>query len=163
MTTSSASKPITRATSIKTNFIEKLADILNDKNLTEIDYETEDMRIHIVRNLPPEGAAIAAKLPYIQAQENQKSEESTQAVSTPQDSKMHVKAPMVGIAYLSAEPGTTPFIKKGDKIDKGQTLLLIEAMKTFNPVRSPIDGTIASILVSDGQPIEFDQSLIIIE
>ena len=70
---------------------------------------------------------------------------------------------MVGVAYLSAEPNSPPFVKAGDKVTEGQTLLLIEAMKTFNPVHVTRSGTIASILVSDGQPIEFDQSLVIIE
>ena len=70
---------------------------------------------------------------------------------------------MVGVAYLSPEPGSPAFVKKGDNVKKGQTILLIEAMKTFNPVEAPFDGVISSINVSDGQPVEFDQLIATID
>ena len=74
-----------------------------------------------------------------------------------------VTAPMVGVVYLSAEPGSPPFIKPGDTVSEGQTLLLIEAMKTFNPVRAPRSGRVARILVADKVPVEFGEDLVILE
>lgn len=163
MSTSNKSKQNTTKTANTTNLVEKLADILNDKNLTDIDYETEDIRIHIARNIASVGVNQSLEALVKQPQAAPQPDSNEPSVPEIKDDSLNVKAPMVGVAYLSAEPGATPFIKTNDKVKKGQTLLLIEAMKTFNPVRSPIDGTVSSILITDGQPIEFDQPLIILK
>jgi len=74
-----------------------------------------------------------------------------------------VKSPMVGTAYLQPAPGSDPFIKAGDKVKKGQTLLIVEAMKTMNPIQAPRDGVVAEILVGDAQPVEFGEALVVLE
>ncbi|WP_312123090.1 MULTISPECIES: biotin/lipoyl-containing protein, partial [Brevundimonas] len=74
-----------------------------------------------------------------------------------------VKSPMVGTAYLQPAPGADPFIKVGDKVKKGQTLVIVEAMKTMNPIQSPRDGVVAEILVGDAQPVEFGEALVVLE
>ncbi|MDD9329290.1 MAG: acetyl-CoA carboxylase biotin carboxyl carrier protein, partial [Bartonella sp.] len=78
-------------------------------------------------------------------------------------SKNEIVSPMVGTAYLAPAPGTQPFVKVGQSVSKGQTLLIIEAMKTMNQISSPHSGTVTAILVTDGQPVEFDEPLIIVE
>jgi acetyl-CoA carboxylase biotin carboxyl carrier protein len=72
-------------------------------------------------------------------------------------------SPMVGTAYLAAEPGAAPFVKTGDRVNKGQTVLIIEAMKVMNPIQAPVSGTVKDILIADGQPIEFGEALMIIQ
>ena len=76
---------------------------------------------------------------------------------------MRIKSPIIGTAYLASEPGGKPFIKIGDKVKKGQTIMIVEAMKTMNHIPSSSDGTVKKIMVNDGQPVEFGQTLIIIE
>ena len=150
---------------IKGELVKQLANILEETDLSEIEYDTGSLRIRVSRQrhetaiIVPSNNAIASP-----------SEPSAPATPGPAasstDPASHpgaVKAPMVGVAYLAAEPDTPPYIKVGDKVTEGQTLMLIEAMKTFNPVRAPKAGTISEILVSDGQPIEFDQPLVTIE
>ena len=74
-----------------------------------------------------------------------------------------IKSPMVGTIYLAAQPGAEPFIKVGDKVNAGQTLMIVEAMKTMNPIPSPKAGTVAQILVTDGQPVEYGEPLVVLE
>jgi acetyl-CoA carboxylase biotin carboxyl carrier protein len=135
--------------------IRAAAKLLDELGLTEIEYAKGEERVRVaragteiiasVRPAPPAEGAFAA------------------AAANAGDHPGVVKSPMVGTVYLSPEPGAPAFIKAGDSVAEGQTLLLIEAMKTYNPVRAPRSGTVKRILVSDGTPVEFGEPLLIIE
>ncbi|HUZ62184.1 MAG TPA: acetyl-CoA carboxylase biotin carboxyl carrier protein subunit [Acetobacteraceae bacterium] len=138
--------------------IRQLAAILSETGLTEIEIAESDRRIRIARMaapvaavaLPPAPAAAAA--PAIEI--------------APVADAAHpgaVTSPMVGVAYLSAEPGAAPFVTVGQSVAAGQTLLLIEAMKTFNQIKAPKAGTVARILVQAGAPVEYGEALMILE
>jgi len=141
--------------------IRQLADILGETGLTEIEYDTGKLRVRVVRQA--HNAAIAVT-PLQEAITSQSQDSGTVAV--PADMSGHpgcVKAPMVGVAFLAPEPGAENFVKVGDEVSEGETLLLIEAMKTFNPVRAPKSGKVAFVLVSNGTPVEFEEPLLVIE
>lgn len=143
--------------------IRQLADILVDTKLTEIEYEDECRRIRVSRGGAPTGALQAATV--IAAPEAPALPLST-AVSPPSPASNHpgtVKSPMVGAAYMCPEPGAAPFVKVGDTVAAGQTLLIIEAMKVMNPLKAPQAGKITQILVQDGAPVEFGEPLMVIE
>ena len=134
--------------------VRKLSGLLDDTGLTEIEYSTGDQTIRVSRGTGGSIAfapAPAAPLPT--------DEEAATAGPTPGA----VTAPMVGVVYLAAEPGSPHFVKPGDMVNEGETLLLIEAMKTFNPVRAPKSGKVVKILVADKVPVEFGEDLVIIE
>ena len=139
--------------------IKKLTKILNDENLGEIEYENKEIRIRISKN-----SKAVTSIPY-EKMESQPISKPRYAVDQVVDKSQPgaIKSPMVGVAYLSPEPGSPAFVKKGDKVKKGHTIILIEAMKTFNPVEAPFDGIISSVNVSDGQPVEFDQLIATID
>ena len=144
---------------IKSDLVRHLANILEETDLSEIEYDNGSLRIRVAR----QGRETAVMMP---AQIAPSVAPASTVESTPDTAPHHpgaVKAPMVGVSFLASEPDTPPFCKVGDSVSEGQTLLLIEAMKTFNPVSAPKAGKVAKILVSDGQPVEFDQPLIIIE
>jgi acetyl-CoA carboxylase biotin carboxyl carrier protein len=146
-----------------TDFIRKLAAILEETGLGEIELADGDRRIRVARPIAiapaaapmavaPVGTAPVAMVPV--------------AVAGPSDSSNHpgaVKSPMVGTAYLSPEPGKPVFVHVGDKVAAGQTLLIIEAMKTFNPIKAPKAGTISQILIENARPVEFGEVLMIVE
>lgn len=145
------------------NIVRKLAEILNETGLSEIEIEQENSRLRIARNVTAVATVqTTAALPaYPIAASAPASQEKA-----PVDVSRHpgtVKAPMVGTAYAASTPGADPFIKVGSKVTQGQTLLIIEAMKVMNQIRAPKEGTISQILFSDGDPVEFDQPLLIIE
>jgi acetyl-CoA carboxylase biotin carboxyl carrier protein len=149
---------------VRGDVVRQLASILDETDLTEIEYEASGMRIRVARQVSGLSNAFQVA-PAAPAPSAQAASAPTPA-APPSDPAAHpgaVKAPMVGVAYLRPDPDSAEFIKQGDNVSEGQTLLLIEAMKTFNPVHAPKSGTVTSILVSDGQPIEFDQPLIVIE
>ncbi len=141
-----------------TDEIRALADILVDTGLTEIEISEGDSRIRVVRALAPVAppATYAVPLPA-----------SPPAQAAPlEDDATHpgaVTSPMVGVAYLSSEPGALPFVVPGQAVAAGQTLLLIEAMKTFNQIKAPRAGIVARILVASSQPVEFGEVLLVIE
>ena len=85
------------------------------------------------------------------------------AVADPAKHPGAVTSPMVGTAYLAPEPGAAPFVKVGDRVNKGQTVLIIEAMKVMNPIQAPVAGTVKDILIADGQPVEFGEAMLIIQ
>src|ERR1700745_3424231 len=131
--------------------IRELALLLDETSLTEIEIERAGLRVRVARNI-----SIAAPIPA----------PSAGASAAPFDLAMHpgvVPSPMVGTAYWASEPGAKPFIEVGVKVSVGQTLLIIEAMKTMNQIPSPRAGTVTQILVEDGQPVEFGEPLVIIE
>jgi acetyl-CoA carboxylase biotin carboxyl carrier protein len=138
--------------------VRALATILAETGLTEIEIEGKDGRIRVVRASPQMAAptTVAVHPPTAPA---------APAVAPP-DEAQHpgaVLSPMVGIAYLAPEPGAPPFVAVGQTVTAGQTLMLIEAMKTFNQIKAPRDGTVTRILVEPGAPVEFDQPLLIVE
>ncbi len=139
--------------------IRELALLLDETSLTEIEIERAGLRVRVARNISiaasvPPSAQVVAALP------------AAAAPADGADMANHpgvVPSPMVGTAYWSSEPGAKPFIEVGSKVTVGQTLLIIEAMKTMNQIPSPRAGTVTQILVEDGQPVEFGEPLVIIE
>ncbi len=139
--------------------IRELALLLDETSLTEIEIERGGLRVRVARNI-----SIAASIPA-----NLQPAASAPAAAAPADIADVAKhpgvvpSPMVGTAYWASEPGAKPFIEVGAKVTVGQTLLIIEAMKTMNQIPSPRAGTVTKILVEDGQPVEFGEPLVIIE
>jgi acetyl-CoA carboxylase biotin carboxyl carrier protein len=139
--------------------IRELALLLDETGLTEIEIERSGLRVRVARNV-----SIAASMPA-----NFQSAASAPSAAAPivdVDVAKHpgvVPSPMVGTAYWASEPGAKPFIEVGSKVSVGQTLLIIEAMKTMNQIPSTRAGTVTQILVEDGQPVEFGEPLVIIE
>ena len=143
--------------------IRELALLLDETSLTEIEIERAGLRVRVARNI-----TIAASMPAsLQAAAPGATASATAtAAAATADLANHpgvVPSPMVGTAYWAPEPGAKPFIEVGVKVTAGQTLLIIEAMKTMNQIPSPRDGTVTQILVEDGQPVEFGEPLVIIE
>jgi acetyl-CoA carboxylase biotin carboxyl carrier protein len=142
--------------------IRELALLLDETSLTEIEIERAGLRVRVARNV-----SIAASLPApIAAAAPAAAPTAAGAPAAAADFSKHpgaVPSPMVGTAYWSPEPGAKPFIEVGSKVSAGQTLLIIEAMKTMNQIPSPRAGTVTQILVEDGQPVEFGEPLVIIE
>jgi len=135
--------------------IRKLAKFLKETGLTEIEFETDDARIRV--NAGATGPMVAAA-PALAAPA------AAAAVAPAADAPAagSVSSPMVGTAYLSPEPNAAAFVKVGDRVAKGQTILIIEAMKVMNPIPAPHAGTVTQILVQDGQPVEFGEPLMVI-
>jgi len=155
--------------SIDARLVRKLADILKDTGLSEIEVEHAGLKIRVARELTvapttyvaapaPAAAPIAAPAPVAAP--------VAEAAAAPAPAAVRgdaVKSPMVGTAYLSPQPGADAFIKVGDTVSAGQTLLIVEAMKTMNPIAAPKGGKVVEILISDAQPVEFGEPLVIIE
>jgi acetyl-CoA carboxylase biotin carboxyl carrier protein len=144
---------------IDKGLIRDLANILNDTDLTEIEVEQDDVRIRVSR---------VGTTQYVQAPVAAPAYAPTAApvaVAAPaiQDNKNAVTAPMVGTIYLSPAPGSRAFVEVGATVKEGQTLLIIEAMKTMNQIPSPRSGKVTEILVNDAQPVEYGQPLVVIE
>ena len=147
-----------------TEFVRKLAEILEENDLGEIELADGDRRIRLARPAVTYAAApvAAAPAPAPAAVPGA----PAAATAGPGDLAKHpgvVKSPMVGTAYLAPEPGKPNFVSIGDKITAGQTLLIIEAMKTFNPIKAPKAGTLTQILIDNAQPVEFGEALMIVE
>ena len=135
--------------------IRNLAELLDETGLTEIEYADGDRRIRVTRVTSgiiaaapaPSVAPVTAATPTVPA--------AAQAGA--------VTSPMVGTAYTAPEPGAPPFVKVGDQITEGQTVLIVEAMKVMNPIRAPHAGTVQQVLVSDGQPVEFGEVIMVVQ
>lgn len=150
---------------VDADLVRELAKVLAEQNLSEIEFEHGDVRLRIARTIAapaaaptvvayapgPAPAALAAPAPG----------------SAPKDDFRNdpraVVSPMVGTAYLSPEPGSAVFVKIGDTVSEGQTLVVIEAMKTFNPIAAPRAGKVVQIIVADAQPVEYGEPLLLIE
>jgi acetyl-CoA carboxylase biotin carboxyl carrier protein len=136
--------------------IRKLAKLLKETGLTEIEYDTDDARIRVsaagfgsvIHTAPAPAPAAPAAAPV--------------APAADAPAAGSVSSPMVGTAYLSPEPNAAAFVKVGDRVAKGQTILIIEAMKVMNPIPAPHAGTVTQILVQDGQPVEFGEPLMVV-
>ena len=154
-----AAKPVAKR--IDDELVRQLAAVLNETGLTEIEYDTNGIRVRVARNVGGplmSGAPVYAAAPA--------SEAAAPAPAKALDPASHpgaVKSPMVGVFYLLPEPGAAPFIKVGDHVSEGQTLALIEAMKTFNPVKAPRGGKVTKILVENSSPVEYGEPLLILE
>ena len=140
---------------IDKKLIKELVNCLSEFNITEIEYQDGEKKIKVSK-----------------AQKGSAEKNLTSAVVSPNKSVLtdvneqkgtRVKSPIIGTAYLAPEPGAKKFVNVGEKIKKGQTVMIVEAMKTMNHVPSPADGTVKKIMVNDGQPVEFGQTLIILE
>ena len=138
---------------IDKKLIKELVESLNEFRLTELEYQEGDKKIKVSKWAPPS----------VEKSSTNVKSNTTKAVLNNDEDGARVKSPIIGTAYLAAEPGGKQFVKVGDKIKKGQTIMIVEAMKTMNHVPSSLDGTVKKICVEDGQPIEYDQVLIILE
>ena len=141
--------------------IRELAKILRETDLTEIELVEGDSRIRVAR-LMPAPAAVTYAAPAPMPAPASAPEPTLSAEFDPKHPGA-VTSPMVGVAYLSPEPGSPPFVQVGAHVTAGQTLLLIEAMKTFNQIKAPKSGTITRILIEPGTPVEYGQPLMLIE
>ncbi len=140
--------------------IRRLASLLEETGLGEIEYADGDRRIRVTGRAAAAPAAAAAPSPAGAPQKEAPPGAAEVPEAATEDA---VVAPMVGTVYVSPEPGALPFVQPGDTVAAGDTLLLIEAMKTFNPIRAPRAGRVARILVSDAAPVEFGEALIVLE
>lgn len=165
-----------QAMQVDTDLVRQLAVVLDETRLTEIEVQDGERRIRIVRQVqmavaapaaPVVGAALPAAAPAALPAAASTSAPAAAAASAGDDSyKSHpglVRSPMVGTAYLSPEPGAAPFVTEGKTVNAGDTLLIIEAMKVMNPITAPKAGRVAKIIVSNEQPVEFDEPLVVIE
>ena len=139
---------------IDKKLIKELVDNLDEFNLTELEYQNGDTKIKVskgakISNLSKTSEAIVS---------------NNKAVLSGEDEEgIRIKSPIIGTAYLSPEPGGKKFVEIGDKIKKGQTIMIVEAMKTMNHVSSTNDGIVKKVLVKDGQPVEFGQGLVLLK
>lgn len=142
------------------DLVRKLAELLGETGLSEIEYESTGRRIRVARQIggapvvSVAGPAASAGLPAAAADTG---DDAAQRKGTP------ILSPMVGTVFASPEPGAEPFIRVGDTITEGQTVMLIEAMKTYNPVRATKSGKVVQILVGDSTPVEFGEELLLVE
>jgi acetyl-CoA carboxylase biotin carboxyl carrier protein len=142
--------------------IRELALLLDETSLSEIEIERAGLRVRVARNI----SVAATVAPSYQPVSSVPAAATPTAATPAADLSKHpgmVPSPMVGTAYWAPEPGAKPFIEVGTKVSVGQTLLIIEAMKTMNQIPSPRAGTVTQILIEDGQPVEFGEPLVIIE
>jgi len=144
--------------------IKKLADLLTETGLTEIEVAEGDNLIRVNKG----GTILQAggQAPSVSMPSDPTVPQPANTATTPAAASTHpgaVTSPMVGTAYLQAEPGNPPFVGKGDTVAAGDTLMIVEAMKVMNPIKAPKAGTVTQILISDGQPVEFGDVLVVIE
>jgi len=137
---------------IDKNIIKELTDYLNEFSLTEIEYTDKDTKIKVSKWVVPSSSETASVTTSTSTETKPKIISGTE-----------VKSPIIGTAYLAAEPGAKKFSEIGKKIKKGETVMIVEAMKTMNHVPSTVDGIIKEICVEDGQPVEYGQTIIIVE
>ncbi|MEE1877564.1 acetyl-CoA carboxylase biotin carboxyl carrier protein [Altererythrobacter litoralis] len=150
----------TSGMNVDTKLVRELAELLNETGLTEIEVEDNDRKIRVAR-----GGTVAMAAPMAAPVAASASAPAAAAPAAEPAAEVHadaLKSPMVGTAYLAPEPGAANFIKVGDSVKQGDTLLIVEAMKVMNPITANKAGTIKAILIENGQPVEFDQPLVVI-
>ena len=138
---------------IEKKLIKELVDNLKEFGLSELEYQDGDKKIKVSK----------ASKSTTEIQKPIKVTPSNKAVLSDDDNSVRIKSPIIGTAYLAPEPGGKKFIEVGDKIKKGQTVMIVEAMKTMNHIPSTNDGVVKEVLVKDGQPVEFGQSLVLLK
>ena len=134
---------------IDKKLIKELKDYLEEFDLSEIEYQDGDRKIKVARNKITDSSSLTAHKPSL--------------TSVKEESGIKITSPIIGTAYLSPEPGAKKFVKVGTQIKKGQTVIIVEAMKTMNHVPSTADGVVKKVLVQDGQAVEFGQTLLILK
>jgi acetyl-CoA carboxylase biotin carboxyl carrier protein len=160
-----------KAADSETALVKALADILAEAELTALEYETDDVSIRLSRETTiVQGAAVAPVAPVASPAAPATAAPAPSAGNAPAEASADlsnhpgaVASPMVGTVYTAPEPGADPFVSEGVTVKKGQTLLIVEAMKVMNPITAPSNGTVQKILVTNGQPIEFGEILVVIE
>jgi len=162
---------MTKASQVDQDLIRTIAELLNKENLAEIEIEQDDFRVRVTRSFAKEMVQVAAPA-YAPALMVAAPQAAVPAGSVPaaapavEDLASNpgtLTSPMVGTAYRAAEPGASPFVEVGTKVSEGQTVVIIEAMKTMNQIPAHRSGTVTRILVEDAQPVEYGQPLIVIE
>lgn len=147
---------------VDVKLVRQLAELLNETGLTEIEVEEDDRKIRVARTLQAAPVAIAAPAP-VAAPAAAPAAAAPVAPVAPADHPGALKSPMVGTAYLAASPEAASFVSIGDTVKEGDTILIIEAMKVMNPITATKGGKVTQVLVSNGQPVEYDQPLVVIE
>jgi acetyl-CoA carboxylase biotin carboxyl carrier protein len=156
-------KDIKGKSSVDQELIRELAQLLTETGLTEIEIDREGMRVRVARQLAPAVAAVPAAAALAPTAASTQPRPAGAAEDDPGKHPGCVRSPMVGVAYLAPEPGAQPFVTVGTRVSQGQTLLIIEAMKTMNHIPAPKAGVIARIFVANSQPVEFGEPLVIVE
>jgi acetyl-CoA carboxylase biotin carboxyl carrier protein len=146
---------------IDSGLVRELAELLSENGLTEIEVEDGERKIRVQRSF---GGAMAPMMPAPAAMAPQPMMAPPMHAEAPvgEPEGDSVRSPMVGTAYLSSEPSAAPFVSVGDAVKAGDTLLIVEAMKVMNPITAPHGGTVKQVLVENGQPVEFDQPLVVL-
>ena len=142
---------------IDKKIIKELSDYLDEFNLTELEYTEKDTKIKVSKN------NISLKGQNLSTSKNLDTPSDASKISVNTKSGKEITSPIIGTAYHAPEPGAKKFVEVGKKVKRGDTIMIVEAMKTMNHVPSTIDGVVKEILVSDGQPVEFGQTLIVLE
>jgi acetyl-CoA carboxylase biotin carboxyl carrier protein len=160
--------PKEAAPSVDAKLVSELADVLNKTGLSELEVERGDLRIRLTKSVtviaaPAAAAPAPVPAPAVAPLAAVAAAPSAAPAPKPSAAGDVVKSPMVGTVYLQAQPGSPPFAKVGDRVTLGQTLLLVEAMKTMNPIAAPKAGVVTEYLVSDGQPVEYGEPLVVID
>lgn len=158
----------TKKNSIDQTLIRDLAELLTETDLSEIEIEQDDLRIRLTRTLaqpvqvhaPIAAAPAAPAVPVAPAPSTPETPAAAEAGAKPAG---NVPSPMVGTAYHAPAPGSDPFVKVGDAVKEGDTVMIVEAMKTMNQIPAPKSGVVKAILVDDGQPVEYGEQLLLIE
>ncbi len=145
---------------VDTDLVRELAAMLNDTGLSEIEVEDGERKIRVSRNMTAVAAPMMAA--HVAAAAAAPAPAAPAAPSAPAISANALKSPMVGTAYLTPEPDAAPFVSVGQQVKAGDTVMIIEAMKVMNPIVAATSGTVTEILVESGQPVEFDQPLLVI-
>ena len=164
---------MTKSSQVDQDLIRTIAELLNKENLAEIEIEQEDLRVRVTRSYPNEAPAYAPPPMQYMAPPAAAPAPSAPAGSVPAAAPAKAEdlaanpgtltSPMVGTAYRASEPGKPPFVDVGAKVSEGQTVLIIEAMKTMNQIPAHRSGTVTRILVDDAQPVEYGEPLVVIE
>ncbi|MEO1206800.1 MAG: acetyl-CoA carboxylase biotin carboxyl carrier protein [Pseudomonadota bacterium] len=147
---------------LETDMVKELAGLLDENGLSEIEIENDDFRIRVARQLAPVVSHAGAAVAPGSVQAGEAGAVSAEAADMSKN-KDAVKSPMVGTAYRAPEPGAAAFVEIGSKVREGDTLFIIEAMKTMNQIPAPKSGTVSAILFENGQPVEFGEPMVIVE
>jgi acetyl-CoA carboxylase biotin carboxyl carrier protein len=144
--------------------IRELAELLTETGLTEIEVEQGGTRLRVARQLAPvtHAAPVAVATPVVAAPAAGAAAEAPPVLKREGPAQGAITSPMVGTVYMSPQPGAAPFVKVGDTVKEGDTLLIVEAMKTMNPITAPRSGTVSEICINDAQPVEFGQTLLVL-
>lgn len=154
-----------------TSEIRNLIDFIAKSGLNEVNIETKELKLHVKRepdqkifkSAQPMSAPAVAPAPVMQSAEHSAPQPPRASAETTRQKTLEIKSPMIGTFYRSSNPDTPPFISVGDKISKGQTVCIIEAMKLFNEIESEFSGTVVKVMVENATPVEYDQVLFVVE